>query len=61
VFGIVLELGDDVSAGGGAGFGPLGEYDCCFEQADPSASAPRHNASMLRFIDHLIFFRSNRL
>jgi hypothetical protein len=43
---------DDVSLEGELAE-PPGEVDCCFEQADMSASEPTHNNRTLRFIDHL--------
>ena len=61
--GVVVPAGGvvDVSAGGGVDdiedVSPLGVLDgvvdCCFEHADSATIAPRHNRSMLRFIDHL--------
>jgi hypothetical protein len=42
----------DVSLGGELAE-PPGDVDCCFEQADRSASEPTHNNRTLRFIDHL--------
>ena len=57
-----LELDDDESGVAGAVAvesvpGALGEVDCCFEQAETTASALMHNNSKLRFIDHLAVSR----
>jgi hypothetical protein len=52
--GVVVSLGGveegvDVSLGGELAE-PPGDVDCCFEQADMSASALTHNNRTLRFI-----------
>ena len=52
--GVVVSLGGveegvDVSLGGELA-APPGDVDCCFEQADMSASALTHNNRTLRFI-----------
>jgi hypothetical protein len=52
VDGSLEGAGADVSLGGELAE-PPGEVDCCFEQADTSASEPTHNNRTLRFIDHL--------